>query len=60
MAKRLGYFEYADRFESRVAMISKNPETARINVDAEIQKTLKKLSQEEQEDLREAIENERI
>ena len=43
MAKRLGYFEYADRFESRVAMIAKNPETARINVDAEIQKTLKKL-----------------
>jgi hypothetical protein len=24
-------------------MIAKNPETARINVDAEIQKTLKKL-----------------
>ena len=43
LAKRLGYFEYADRFESRVAMIAKNPENAKINIDEEIQKTLKKL-----------------
>ncbi len=43
LAKRLGYTPYADRFESRVAMIAKDPDNARIDFDLEIQKTLNKV-----------------
>ncbi len=40
LAKRLGYTPYADRFESRVAMIAKDPSKAKINFQEEVEKQL--------------------
>ncbi|MEM0139429.1 MAG: 4-demethylwyosine synthase TYW1 [Ferroplasma sp.] len=44
LAERLGYTEYADRHESRVAMIARDPAMAKIDVDVEIKKTLEKIA----------------
>ncbi|SMD31152.1 4-demethylwyosine synthase TYW1 [Picrophilus oshimae] len=44
MARRLGYTPYADRRESRVAMIAKDPSKARIDFDSVLKKAMEKIS----------------
>ncbi len=41
LARRLGYTPYADRYESRVAMIAKDPSKAKIDFEAELKKHMK-------------------